>query len=219
MLQWRLIIEESWNVINNIFSLNCIVLLQYDYFFNFYDVWNVTRLCKKFTLSSTTKQQVISPDLFAEVVMPLPGGGGSGDFTLYCACTFCGKMMRRSSLKRHIEDRHLPSRAVGCQYCSKVFRSNNSLQNHLSIYHRNAERNRKLNKSPNETKLNVTNPSSTWIEVGVTDEWISIWTYTLLICAIMDTIPGTMKMSVLWSVIRLRPRLEWALCDHREHFI
>jgi hypothetical protein len=75
----------------------------------------------------------------------------------------------------------LPSRAVGCQYCSKVFRSNNSLQNHLSIYHRNAERNRKLNKSPSESKLNVTNPSSTWIEVGVIDEWISIWTYTFII--------------------------------------
>jgi hypothetical protein len=101
------------------------------------------------------KWQVISTDLFAEVALPLPGGGGSGDFSLYCACTFCGKMMRRSSLKRHIEDRHLPSRAVCCQYCSKVFRSNNSLQNHLSIYHRNAERNRKLNKSPTDTKSNI----------------------------------------------------------------
>ena len=77
---------------------------------------------------------------------------GSGDLSLYCACTFCGKTMRRSSLKRHIEDRHLPSRAACCQYCSKVFRSNNSLQNHLSIYHRNAEKIRKQNKSVSESR-------------------------------------------------------------------
>jgi hypothetical protein len=115
---------------------------------------------------------VISADLFSEVIVPLPSGGGSCDLTLYCACTFCGKMMRRSSLKRHIEDRHLPSRAAGCQYCSKVFRSNNSLQNHLSIYHRNTERNRKLNKAPRQTKSVVTNPSSTWIEVGNLNKWI-----------------------------------------------
>lgn len=140
--------------IKNIFPLNCEYYWhRMKYFMN---------MCIK----------VISTDLFAEVIVPLPGGGGSCDFTLYCACTFCGKMMRRSSLKRHIEDRHLPSRAAGCQYCSKVFRSNNSLQNHLSIYHRNTERNRKLNKAPSQAKSNVTSPSSTWIEVGHQDEWI-----------------------------------------------
>lgn len=112
-----------------------------------------------YAVTHVIKQQVISADLFAEV--PPPGGGGSSGIPLCSACTFCGKLMRRSSLKRHIEDRHLPSQAVNCQYCCKVFRSNNSLQNHLSIYHRNAERIRKLTKSSNQTKSDVTNPSST----------------------------------------------------------
>ncbi|XP_021932150.1 modifier of mdg4-like isoform X2 [Zootermopsis nevadensis] len=111
------------------------------------------------SIPSASQDSGLPQDSGQEVIVP--GGGGSCDFTLYCACTFCGKMMRRSSLKRHIEDRHLPSRAAGCQYCSKVFRSNNSLQNHLSIYHRNTDRNRKLNKALGQAKSDVINPSST----------------------------------------------------------
>ncbi|XP_021932159.1 modifier of mdg4-like isoform X10 [Zootermopsis nevadensis] len=57
---------------------------------------------------------------------------------LYRPCNYCGKVMRRSSLRKHTIDRHMPSQApIQCLYCPKVFRTANSLQNHHSIYHRN----------------------------------------------------------------------------------
>ncbi|XP_023725659.1 broad-complex core protein isoforms 1/2/3/4/5 isoform X11 [Cryptotermes secundus] len=60
------------------------------------------------------------------------------DSNLYRACNYCGKIMRRSSLRKHVTDRHMPIQApVQCLYCPRTFRTANSLQNHHSIYHRN----------------------------------------------------------------------------------
>ena len=48
-------------------------------------------------------------------------------------CPFCQKEYRQ--LRRHIEDRHLPSE-VPCTICGKIFSSYNKMQSHRSNQHR-----------------------------------------------------------------------------------
>ncbi|XP_034254280.1 protein tramtrack, alpha isoform-like isoform X2 [Thrips palmi] len=62
--------------------------------------------------------------------------------TRYICCHICGKTMRKASLRRHMEDRHMPNHRCHCPHCPKTFRTSNSLQNHLSLYHRNFRRKR-----------------------------------------------------------------------------
>ena len=43
-----------------------------------------------------------------------------------------------TSLRRHIEDKHTTGGAHVCPFCQHVYRTRNSLHNHLSVYHRGA---------------------------------------------------------------------------------
>ena len=51
-------------------------------------------------------------------------------------CPECGKMLKTSSLKTHIEDRHTDSPGYSCALCGSVCRSRNSLNSHMSRSHR-----------------------------------------------------------------------------------
>jgi hypothetical protein len=53
-----------------------------------------------------------------------------------CACHICGKVLRRTSLRRHIIDRHFPSKQAPCQLCGKVFKTANSLSTHMNAFHK-----------------------------------------------------------------------------------
>ena len=51
-------------------------------------------------------------------------------------CKLCGFTAKKpSAVKNHIET-HLEGLSYSCQQCGKAFRSNNSLRNHKSTYHR-----------------------------------------------------------------------------------
>jgi len=56
----------------------------------------------------------------------IPSGGGE--------CPYCQKWIQ-TSVKRHVEDRHLP-RATPCTVCTKVFSSGNKMRAHRSYAHR-----------------------------------------------------------------------------------
>lgn len=54
-------------------------------------------------------------------------------------CPLCNKGLSRwTSLRRHIEDKHTQGGAHICPICYHVYRTKNSLHNHLSVYHRGA---------------------------------------------------------------------------------
>lgn len=54
-------------------------------------------------------------------------------------CPLCNKSLSRwTSLRRHIEDKHTQGGAHVCPICLHVYRTKNSLHNHLSVYHRGA---------------------------------------------------------------------------------
>ncbi|XP_050739814.1 broad-complex core protein isoforms 1/2/3/4/5-like isoform X1 [Eriocheir sinensis] len=54
-------------------------------------------------------------------------------------CPLCHKSLSRwTSLRRHIEDKHTQGGAHVCPICFHVYRTKNSLHNHLSVYHRGA---------------------------------------------------------------------------------
>ncbi|XP_023709919.1 broad-complex core protein isoform X10 [Cryptotermes secundus] len=63
------------------------------------------------------------------------GGQGScsGDHKM---CRYCGKMMRRASLKRHVMDQHFPTQRTPCHLCGKVFKNSTSLNSHMNFIHR-----------------------------------------------------------------------------------
>lgn len=57
-----------------------------------------------------------------------------------CACHICGKVLRRTSLRRHIIDRHFPSQQAPCQLCGKVFKTANSLSTHMNAFHKHCKK-------------------------------------------------------------------------------
>ncbi|PSN54210.1 hypothetical protein C0J52_03567 [Blattella germanica] len=52
------------------------------------------------------------------------------------ACHICGKVLRRTSLRRHIMDRHFPSQQTPCHLCGKIFKTANSLSTHMNAFHK-----------------------------------------------------------------------------------
>lgn len=51
-------------------------------------------------------------------------------------CLGCGKLMNnQANMMRHVET-HIEGLSYNCQICGKMFRSNNSLSNHNSVFHR-----------------------------------------------------------------------------------
>ncbi|XP_063612113.1 broad-complex core protein-like [Penaeus indicus] len=60
----------------------------------------------------------------------------AGDET--CVCPYCGKSLRdKYKVRRHIEDVHTPSsHSHQCSLCHRHYKTRNTLQNHMSIYHR-----------------------------------------------------------------------------------
>lgn len=52
-------------------------------------------------------------------------------------CPYCFKHLGSlSSLKIHIRDLHSGNTQVPCRICNRLYRSQNSLSNHMSIYHK-----------------------------------------------------------------------------------
>lgn len=51
-------------------------------------------------------------------------------------CNTCGKIMRKSSLRRHVFDVHFPKQQLPCDICHKLFKTANSLTTHLITIHR-----------------------------------------------------------------------------------
>ncbi|KAJ8922369.1 hypothetical protein NQ315_004312 [Exocentrus adspersus] len=51
-------------------------------------------------------------------------------------CETCGKSMRRSSIRRHMFDVHLPAQQLPCDLCHKLFKTANSLSTHLITIHK-----------------------------------------------------------------------------------
>ena len=51
-------------------------------------------------------------------------------------CKVCGKEGRATDIKRHIEANHLEGVSIPCNHCDQIFRSRNSLRNHVSIFHK-----------------------------------------------------------------------------------
>ncbi|XP_021914816.1 protein abrupt-like isoform X8 [Zootermopsis nevadensis] len=62
--------------------------------------------------------------------------GGQGMGSDHKVCRYCGKLMRRASLKRHIVDQHFPVQRMPCQLCGKVFKNSASLNSHMNVKHR-----------------------------------------------------------------------------------
>lgn len=63
------------------------------------------------------------------------------------ACHSCGKRMRRSSLRRHYYDVHLPPQQLPCDFCHKTFKSANSLTTHLITIHKKFKCDRNMIRS------------------------------------------------------------------------
>lgn len=82
----------------------------------------------------------------------------SGGSPVLRPCTFCGKLLRKSSIRKHVQDIHSPPQSVHCTYCTKQFRTNNSLQNHMSIYHREQRQaTRQISGSTHQQQTSKTN--------------------------------------------------------------
>lgn len=78
--------------------------------------------------------QNLGPDF---ILLPDPGQSvATAVDTEDCACHICGKVLRRTSLRRHIVDRHFPSQQAPCQLCGKVFKTANSLSTHMNAFHK-----------------------------------------------------------------------------------
>lgn len=72
-------------------------------------------------------------------------GGGDG-----CVCPHCGKILSdKYKVRRHIEDVHTPSsHGHECSLCHRKYKTRNTLQNHMSIYHRPPRRPRNPPATP-----------------------------------------------------------------------
>ncbi|KAK8754699.1 hypothetical protein OTU49_017532, partial [Cherax quadricarinatus] len=89
-------------------------------------------------------------------------GGAAGITTVAAGqqrCPLCNKGLSRwTSLRRHIEDKHTQGGAHICPICYHVYRTKNSLHNHLSVYHRGATGSRgRRGRYPSYTVLRPTN--------------------------------------------------------------
>ncbi|XP_064095328.1 broad-complex core protein-like isoform X13 [Macrobrachium nipponense] len=98
------------------------------------------------------------------------GGGGGGGFAYVgdetCVCPHCGKCLRdKYKVRRHIEDVHTPSsHSHQCTLCHRRYKTRNTLQNHMSIYHRHQKDFRNSSapsqSSSAETRLGNKSPST-----------------------------------------------------------
>ena len=53
-------------------------------------------------------------------------------------CLICGRVSaRKENMKKHIESVHIQDEPKQCGLCEKKFKNKNSLQNHMSMIHRN----------------------------------------------------------------------------------
>ena len=53
-------------------------------------------------------------------------------------CRLCDKVIKHNNIKRHIKDKHsADQQAYVCKYCFKSYKSKNSMETHVSVYHRN----------------------------------------------------------------------------------
>uniref|UniRef100_A0A336KH81 CSON008007 protein n=1 Tax=Culicoides sonorensis TaxID=179676 RepID=A0A336KH81_CULSO len=50
-------------------------------------------------------------------------------------CDICKKLLQKSSLNRHILDKHTTKSPLTCPYCSEIYKSESGLQYHISQYH------------------------------------------------------------------------------------
>lgn len=52
-------------------------------------------------------------------------------------CLVCNKISSvKGNLKKHVESMHIKEVPVDCKFCRKPFKNKNSLQNHVSLNHR-----------------------------------------------------------------------------------
>lgn len=79
----------------------------------------------------------------AHLMGPGPGvgqGPGPGPTQGTVACPYCHKLLRSNSgLKTHIRDQHTANTQVTCGICLKSYRNQNSLSNHMSLYHKGSQ--------------------------------------------------------------------------------
>lgn len=103
-----------------------------------------------------------------------------------CACHICGKVLRRTSLRRHIIDRHFPSQQAPCQLCGKVFKTANSLSTHMNAFHKHCK------------KLSAAS-SHTWLHFIDSLRKILIWCIWVAHnqCSLKIAILGIMQMKWL----------------------
>jgi len=67
----------------------------------------------------------------ASLVAQLEGGNGF-------MCLLCNKVSStKGNLKKHVESMHTLDEPQNCKYCGKKFKNRNTLQNHVSLHHRN----------------------------------------------------------------------------------
>ncbi|KAG7170084.1 Broad-complex core protein-like 5 [Homarus americanus] len=93
---------------------------------------------------------VCDPINVIQVPAPATVACQSGGFTMTvgmgggeaCVCPHCGKCLRdKYKVRRHIEDVHTPSsHSHQCTLCHRHYKTRNTLQNHMSIYHRQPRR-------------------------------------------------------------------------------
>ncbi|XP_017781113.1 PREDICTED: protein abrupt-like isoform X3 [Nicrophorus vespilloides] len=65
-------------------------------------------------------------------------------------CDACGKWMRKSSIRRHKLDVHLPTQQLPCDLCHKLFKTPNSLTTHLITIHKQFKSNKKVRTKSTE---------------------------------------------------------------------
>ena len=51
-------------------------------------------------------------------------------------CGACGFTGNKSNIKQHIEARHMDNTNVTCELCGRVYKTKNSLQNHMTLKHK-----------------------------------------------------------------------------------
>jgi len=62
---------------------------------------------------------------------------------LCTACGYCNNL--KYNMKKHVET-HIETPAYPCKYCSKEFKTKNSLNTHTSIHHRDERKKKKFHE-------------------------------------------------------------------------